>query len=168
VILSIALIVWLRRRYVYPRSGFISLRKAKHREIPAAVALGSVITFLILLPIFVFWEAPDSGIDWWTVPIGLCLGSLFLWQGVRLGYPRFVVLAGWSAGLGALLSPVFIKGQTFYFSSPQIPYWMIPAFQIFLPAYFLLMALGLVSTGGWAFLRYLHCNPAPAEAPDEQ
>jgi hypothetical protein len=67
-----------------------------------------------------------------------------------------------------LLSPWFIKGSIFYFSSPAIPYWVISPFQIFLAAYSLLMALVLVSTGGWAFLRYLHCNPRPEEAADER
>jgi hypothetical protein len=167
-ILSISLVVWLRRRYVYPRSGFIGLRKARAGDIPATLAFGLLAALSLLLPIFLFWEAADAGLNWWNLSIGLFLGCIFLWLGLRLGYPRFVVLACLSAGLGALLSPFFIKGQVYYFSSPEIPYWVIPPFQIFLPAYFLLMALGLVSTGGWAFLRYLHCNPAPAEAPHEQ
>jgi hypothetical protein len=168
VILSLFLIAGLKRRYVYPRSGFISARKPGRGEILAALALGLLATLSLLLPIFLFWEAADVGLAWWSLSIGLFLGCLFLWLSVRLGYPRFAVLAGLSAGLGALLSPLFIRGELFYFSSPEIPYWVISPYQIFFPAYFLLMALGLVATGGWAFLRYLHRNPVPAEAPDEQ
>ncbi len=166
VLLTFLLAAWMKRRYIYVRSGFINMRRPGRGQILATLAALLLPGLALVLPILLFWDRPELGMNWWTLLAGLLMAGGFLWVGVRLGYPRLMALAGCSAALGAWLSPIFIRSEVFFYSSQAIPYWVISPFQIFLPAYFLLMALGAVSTGGWSFLRYLRSHPRPAEASD--
>ncbi|MBN2386902.1 MAG: hypothetical protein JXB85_07770 [Anaerolineales bacterium] len=171
-IVTIFLAACMRQRYVYPRSGYVnavSLATGKSvRTFLLSVLLGTVIAVSIFIPFFLMGRNGDGGLSWLTLTFGLVIGIVLILQGFWLGFPRLAVVGLISAGLAVLLSPIVFAGQTYIFSNQQFPYWVVPAWQIFFPVYFLLMAPVLLLSGGIAFLNYLHNNPPLAEDPDEQ
>jgi len=166
--LSISLTAWMKRRYVYPRSGFLGRERHTTPKIMADLILGILLGLVVLAPLPLSINNPEAGLSWLVLTLSLWLAGLFLFLAYRLRFWRFLLLALASSGLGILCSPLFLPNQTYVHSSPDIPYWVIPSFQIAFSAYFILIALALVVSGGVAFLRYLHSHPLPAETPDGQ
>jgi hypothetical protein len=171
-IVSIFLAKRMRQRYVYPRSGYvntISLATGKSaRTFLLSILLGIVISAFIFIPVLLVGRNGDGGWSWLTLTLGLVISVVLILQGVWLGFPRLVIVGLISTGLAVLLSPIVFAGQIYIFSNQQFPYWVVPAWQIFFPVYFLLMAPVLLLSGGIAFLNYLRNNPPLTEAPDER
>ncbi len=173
-VLSLFLIGWIKRRYVYPRSGYVKTvnfsgnRTTKFLRILFGLLIGLVLVAAIFNPIILFYGQEDSGFSWIAMTFGLVISLVFAIQGIRLGFPRLIVVALISAGVAIFFSPLVLNNQTYYFSTEQHPYWVVEAWQIFFPAYFLSMAPVLTFSGGLAFLNYLRRNPLLTEESNEQ
>lgn len=167
-VFTIFLAAWLKRRYVYPRSGYLGNYRNRMPQMLANLGLSVLLTLFVLAPVFLFLKTADAGLSWMVLSLGVCLAGLSLYLAIRLRFWRYLFLALASAGLGLVCSPLVLPYQTYIHTSPEIPYWVIPSFQIAFSTYFILMALALVISGGITFLRYLHSNPLPAEVPDGQ
>ena len=174
LILTPFVVLYLWSRVVYPRSGYINnmpgtIKKRLSRIWPF-LALEFLLALLIVSPMLLMDSGPngDGGASWTTFTFGLVMSLFFGFLGFQSRLRRLAVVALISAGLAVVLSPLFIGSQSYIFSNPQIPYWVLYSSQIFITAYFLLMALVLTLSGGMAFLTYLHHNPLPLEMVHEQ
>jgi hypothetical protein len=168
----IGLYIW--SRVVYPRSGYINRTPATVKErlarIRKFIPVVIVLALLVMSPILLVDSGSngDGGASWTAFVLGLIMSGFLAFLGFQSGLVRLGVLAFLSAGLAVFLSPIFWHNQTYYFNSPQFPYWVLYPSQIFITAYFLLMALGLILSGGISLLVYLHHNPRLVEPVDEQ
>ena len=168
----VVLFIW--SRVVYPRSGYIQQVPRPLRERIARVwpgmALAILLALLVMSPILLInsGENGDGGAAWMTFTFGLVMSLSLAFLGFQSGLPRLGILAILSAGLAVFLSPIFWRNQTYYFSNAQFPYWVLYPSQIFITAYFLLMALALILSGGISLLVYLRHNPPRLETINEQ
>jgi hypothetical protein len=176
-VLTLFLIGWMKQRYVYPRTGYVETAKFSGNikrtlslllRIFLGFILGGVIALLVISPVLLFGRSDGSGISWVILTLGLAFSLFFVYLGIRLGFPRLIVVALISAGLAILCSPLVFGIHRYIYSSAKFPYWVIDSIQFFLPAYFLFMGLVLVVSGSLAFVCYLHRNPLQTEPSNEQ
>ena len=173
LLLAPFVVLYIWSRVVYPRSGYIeqvprTLRDRIARVWPG-MALAILLALVVMSPILLVSSGPngDGGAAWMTFIFGLVMSGFLAFLGFQSGLPRLCILAALSAGLAVFLSPIFWSNQTYYFSNAQFPYWVLYPSQIFITAYFLLMALALILSGGISLLVYLRHNPRRLEPVDE-
>ena len=154
LILTPFVVLYLWSACVYPCSGYINnmpgtIKKRLSRIWPFLV-LEFLSSSLDRQPYTTVGSGPngDGGASWTTFTFGLVMSLFFAFFGFQSRLRRLVVVALISAGLAVVLSPLFLGSQTYSFSNPQIPYWVLYPSQIFITAYFLLMALVLTFSGG--------------------
>jgi hypothetical protein len=133
VFLGRRILQFLKARLTYPRTGYVAYRQPSDRQrwvtAGVAFAMGSIVTALLV-------NAPAS-FDWMPAVSGLIVAVICLISGIRLGLPRYYLLAAASLGLGLLLAPGWLGD--------------LPA----LAAYYALMGLVLCLSGGLTLRGYL-------------
>jgi hypothetical protein len=174
ILMGLLLEGYVYPRCIYPRSGYVNGIPATIRERLSRYLL----IFPIMIPLALLIISPlffvdsgingDGGFSWVPFAFGLVMGLIFAFLGISLRLPRLIVDAVISIGLAIFFSPIVLSNQTYYFSNPQFPYWVIYASNIFFTAYCSLMGFALTLMGGLAFLNYLHTHPVLLETANGQ
>lgn len=143
------LVTALKTRLTYPRTGYVEYRVDRQHAVRTrtlAMAFAMVMAFLMV------WFARSIQIVDSTVLVtGLVVGAVFvILRGKSFGIQRFYILGAISAILGVALS----------FSGWQSGYS--------LAAFYGVMGLVVMISGGMVLLRYLKENPLPLEEANER
>jgi len=146
----------LRRRYTYPRIGYVKL----HTDPPKETVKGIFTYMIAVLAVVVIISFIISGdmaslercVKWSPAFVGLMMVGAFHYMASKSGSIRFHVFAVVSATLGFVLSMVDFDSEFKY---------------IGLIIYLLIMGGFLVISGIMMFIRFLHRYPLPEkEASD--
>jgi hypothetical protein len=150
--LSRTILIVIRRRLTYPRTGYVSFRRPRRGK----EAAGTALILIALAAIFVLMAFTTNWLGGLTAISGITIGVIDLYLGRMTDLPRFYFLAGLSIAAGivlGLVEPTFI---------PFFP--MEGAMEV--SAYlFGIIGAGYLITGGITLVRYLRENPAPAPEP---
>jgi hypothetical protein len=147
---SRTVIIVIRRRLTYPRTGYVSFRPPRCGK----EAFGIALILIALLLILVFMALTTDWLGGLTAISGLVIGGLDIHLGRMAGLQRFYFLGALSIAAGALLGLV---EPTFVAFVP-----MEGAGEVF--AYlFGIIGAGHVMTGGITLWHYLRDNPAPSQ-----
>ena len=142
------LVTVLKTRLTYPRTGYIEYRVDKKHAIrirTLAMAFAMVIAFLMVL-----LARSIQIVDSTVLVTGVVVGVVFvILRGKSYGVQRFYLLGAISVVIGIALS----------FSGLPNGYS--------LAAFYGLMGLGVMISGGWVLFRYLKNNPLPTEGDNE-
>jgi hypothetical protein len=107
VALSRTIIIAIRRRLTYPRTGYVSFRRPRRSKEAAGIAL----ILIALVAIFVFVALTTNWLGGLTAISGITIGVIDLDLGRMTDLPRFYFLAGLSIAAGVVLGlaePTFI------------------------------------------------------------
>ena len=142
------LVTVLKTRLTYPRTGYVEYRVDKKHAIrirTLAMAFAMVIAFLMVL-----LARSIQIVDSTVLVTGVVVGVVFvILRGKSYGVQRFYLLGAISVVIGTALS----------FSGLPNGYS--------LAAFYGLMGLGVMISGGWVLFRYLKNNPLPTEGDNE-
>lgn len=134
-------VIAIRKRFTYPRTGFVAYRPAQPQAwvFGAALAVGLLALFLALRGLTANWVA------WLFVVQGMVPGSLLVYFGRLVGLPRFEAIGALHAALGvalAVANPGLIRGMMIFWAA---------------------MGLVFILSGTWTLLRYYRAHPHAAE-----
>jgi len=142
------LVTVLKTRLTYPRTGYVEYRVDRNnalRRRMLTMAVAMVIAFLMVL-----LAGSIQVVDSTVLVTGVVVGVVFvILRGKSYGVQRFYLLGAISIVIGTALS----------FSRLPNGYS--------LAAFYGLMGLGVVISGGWVLFRYLKKNPLPTESDNE-
>lgn len=142
------LVTLLKIRLTYPRTGYVEYRVDRKNALrirTLAMAFAMVMAFLMVL-----LARSIQIVDSTVLVTGIVVGVVFiLLRGKSFGVQRFYILGAISVVIGTVLS----------FSDLPNGYS--------LAAFYGLMGLVVMISGGWVLFRYLKENPLPAEGDDE-
>ena len=151
VALSRTIIIAIRRRLTYPRTGYVSFRRPRRGKEEAGIAL----ILIALVAIFVFMALTTDWLGGLTAISAITIGVIDLYLGLTADLPRFYFLAVLSIAAGVVLG---LAEPTFIAFFP-----MEGAGEVF--AYlFGVIGAGYLITGGITLAKYLRENPAPEHA----
>ena len=126
-----------KSRITFPRTGYVSYRKASKRQkllsVGLALAIGSI-------PIILFFSTPLS-FNWIPVFTGLLVGAIWLISAIRIGLLRLYLQALLSLILGILISLINLDAY--------------PSLAI----YYGVMGIVLSMSGGIVLAKYLRQHP---------
>jgi hypothetical protein len=147
--LSRTILIAIRRRLTYPRTGYVSFRRLRAGKEAAGMAL----ILIAVLAIFVLMALTTDWLGGLTAISGLTIGVLDVYLGRIMGLPRFYFLSALSIAAGALLG----------LAEPTFVAWfpMEGAGEVF-SYLFGIIGAGYLVTGGITLVKYLRENPAPA------
>jgi hypothetical protein len=139
------LMVAMKSRLTYPRSGYVAYRRDQRWPLGLRVAIGGGLGALVSA--FAGWLAVHrpAGLDWIPLLTGLGFGLAFGLVGWRTALARFFALAVISLAAGMALSILGLQE------------WAG------VPAYYGGMGLLLILTGACVLRNYLRQNPLPQE-----
>ena len=150
VAVSRTVIIVIRRRLTYPRTGYVSFRRPRR----GTEAAGIAVILIALIAIFVFMALTTDWLGGLTAISGLAVGVINIHLGRMMGLPRFYFLGGLSIAAGALLG----------LAAPRFVIWfpIEGAAEVF--AYLAgIIGAGYLITGGITLWKYLRENPAPSQ-----
>ena len=149
VALSRTIIIAIRRRLTYPRTGYVSFRRPRRGKEAAVIAL----ILIALVAIFVFMALTTNWLGGLTAISGITIGVIDLYLGRMTDLPRFYFLAGLSIAAGVVLGLV---EPTFVAFFPMEGAMEVSAYL------FGIIGAGYLVTGGITLVKYLRENPTPA------
>jgi hypothetical protein len=143
----------LKRRFVYPRTGYVELREGDPGPVPwftlGSFLLGLITLVLVLIAVGVIGD-PGRWYRWMPILFGISFAGIFLGLGLKVGLARYFILAF----LALAAVPVFV---------------LLP-----LPGKLENLGLYLASVGAVAlvwglivFVQFLHQHPLPVEEDDD-
>ena len=149
IIFYTPLLQGLKKRFSYPRTGYVELRQGDPQPLPAVIlgslALGLVALVAVLLAAGVLAE-PASWYRWMPIMFGIWLAGVFLGLGLRIGLLRYYVVAAVALASGPVFALLPLTGK-------------LENLGLFLTAVgFVPLAWGAV-----VFFRFLRQNPVMAE-----
>jgi hypothetical protein len=150
VALSRTVLIVIRRRLTYPRTGYVLFRRPRR----SAEAIGIVLILIALLAIFVFIALTTDWLGGLTAITALAVGVINIHLGRMMGLPRFYFLGALSIAAGALLG----------LAEPRFVIWfpIEGAAEVF--AYLAgIIGAGYLITGAITLWKYLRENPAPSQ-----
>ena len=139
----------MRRRFTYPRIGYVKLIPDKPKEVIGAIFLVTLIVLAIMAVAFIlFGNVRDFNLwmKWLPVWGGTVLAGMFSSFASKSGSPRYYVFAVWSVLSGFALS--LLKFE---------------ALETGVLLYFLVMGGLLTPCGLVLFIRFLRKYPKPAK-----
>lgn len=134
----------LKRRLVFPRTGFVTYRQPSAGRLWMAVGIAVLVGSFVAVASLALAARP-AWRDWLLLANGLVWGAFLLYLAVQLGLRRFMLLAGLSGLVGAA---AFLAGLGETLGSA---------------VYFAVMGLALAVGGALALRTYLHRAPQPEE-----
>jgi hypothetical protein len=139
----------LRKRFTYPRAGFVKLVEDKPKDAIAGIALVTLIVIAILAVSFIlFANVSDFGLWMKWVPLwaGIIIAVMFVSLAAKSAAARYYIFAAYSLIVGLVLSILqFAEVETGTL------------------LYFLVMGAFLTPFGLGLFIRFLHRYPIHAE-----
>lgn len=143
----------LKKRFVYPRTGYVELRKGDPRPLPqfilGALILGLAVLVTLLLSMGIIGK-PAQWYRWMPIMFGIWLAGIFLGLALRVRLARYHVVAG----------VALIGGPVCAF---------LPLERKLEPLGLFLAMVGfvLLAWGVGAFLRFLRRYPVQVEEADD-
>jgi hypothetical protein len=139
----------MRKRFTYPRTGYVKLVDEKPKDAIAGIALITLIVIAVLAVAFIlFADVRDFGLWLKWVPLwaGVVLAIMFVSLAAKSGATRYYIFALYSLLAGLVLSLLqFVKVETGTL------------------LYFLAMGAFLTLFGMLLFLRFLRKYPEPVK-----
>lgn len=139
----------MRKRFTYPRIGFVKLIPDKPKDAISGIALITLIVIAVLAVAFIlFADVGDFGLwlKWVPVWAGVVLAIMFISLAAKSGTIRYYIFALWSVLYGLVLSILNFE--------PVETGTLL---------YFLAMGALLTPSGLVIFIRFLRKFPKPAE-----
>jgi hypothetical protein len=149
IVFSAPLLQALKKRFTYPRTGYVAFRQGDPGPVPwfvlGSLVLGLVALVAVLIAAGVIAD-PGRWYRWMPIFFGIWLAGVFLGLGLQVRMVRYYVVAGLSLAAGPLAALLPLTGK--------------------------LANIGLFSTavgavilvwGVVAFVRFLQRHPLPAE-----
>lgn len=139
----------MRKRFTYPRAGFVKLVEDKPKDAIAGIALITLIVIAVLAVAFIlFADVGDFGLWLKWVPLwaGVVLAIMFVSLAAKSGTIRYYIFALWSVLYGLVLSILNFE-----------------PIETGTLLYFLAMGALLTPSGLVIFIRFLRKFPKPAE-----
>lgn len=127
-----------KTRITYPRTGYVSYKKASKKQ---KLISGSLAVIIAALPIVIFFGTSIS-INWIPIFTGLLVGIIWLISAIRIGLLRLYLQALLSLILGVLISLANLNTY--------------PSLAI----YYGVMGIVLTLSGGIVLAKYLRQHPA--------
>jgi hypothetical protein len=143
------LLARLKRRFTYPRTGYVELRQGDPGALPWFVLGSLVLGLLALVAVLIvagFIADPGRWYRWMPVFFGIWLAGIFLGLGLQVRLARYYVVAGVALA-----------------SAPLAPFVPMNEKLGNLGLCFAAMGAVLLAYGVFAFIRFLHRHPLPAE-----
>jgi len=138
----------MRKRFTYPRTGFVKLVEDKPKDAIAGIALVTLIVIAVLAVAFIiFADVTDFGlwIKWVPLRAGVVLAIMFVSLAAKSANKRYYIFSLYSLVAGFVLSLTqFAKVETGTL------------------LYFLTMGAFLTPFGLVLFIQFLHRHPKPA------
>lgn len=149
----VPLVQALKKRFTYPRTGYVELRQGDPQPLPWFV-LGSLVLGLIalvttLIAVGVIAQ-PDQWYRWMPILFGIMLAGIFLGLALRVGLPRYYVVAGVALGSGPSCALLSLAGKL---ANIGLFFSVVGA---------VMLALGTVT-----FVRFLRKHPLPTQGVDD-
>jgi len=146
---SVPLTMGLKKRFTYPRTGYVAFRQGDPGLVPWFV-LGSLVLGLVALVAVIIAAGviadPGQWYRWMPIFFGIWLGGAFLGLGLQVRLVRYYVVAGVALAGGPLAA-------------------LLPLSEKLANVGLLFAAMGVVllAWGVLAFVRFLRRHPLPAE-----
>ena len=154
LLLVTGLVEMLKRRYVYPRAGFVEYRETTRKGMWKPLMISTLVTAVWTATFTIMLNYNEDLALAWTTPIlgffiGMILASNALWM--RLF--RLVLVGLISIATGFLISPLVVPPEIMddFFGLGTMGF------------YFLAMALVFCISGGCTFRLFLRRTPPPGE-----
>ena len=149
IIFYLPLLQALKKRFTYPRIGYVELRQGDPRPLPAVILGSAVLGLVALVAVLIaagVLTQPASWYRWMPIPFGIWLAGVFLGLGLRVGLLRYYVVAVVALASGPIFALLPLTGK-------------IENLGLFLAV------VGFVplAWGALAFARFLRQNPVMAE-----
>jgi hypothetical protein len=139
----------LKKRFTYPRTGYVELRQGDPQALPwfvlGSLVLGLVALVAVLIAVGVIAQ-PDQWYRWMPIFFSICLAGIFLGLALRVGLVRYYVVAGVALAGGPTFALLSLPGKL----------ENLGLFLATVGAVFLAWGVG-------AFVRFLREYPLPAE-----
>jgi len=146
-------LVAMRKRFTYPRIGYVKLIPDKPKEVLGAIFLITLIVIVVMaVTFFLLGDVRDFNLWLKWIPVwgGVVLAGMFSSFGSKSGCARYYVFALWSLISGFVLSILHFE-----------------AVETGTLLYFLVVGCLLIPWGLATFIRFLLKYPKPAmEVPD--
>jgi hypothetical protein len=143
----------LKKRFAYPRTGYVELRQGDPQALPWFV-LGSLILGLVALVTVLIAAGviaqPAQWYRWMPIFFGIWLAGIFLGLALRVGLVRYYVVAGVALAGGPTFALLPLAGK-------------LENIGLFLAA----VGAVLLAWGVIAFVRFLRKHPLPTEEGDD-
>jgi hypothetical protein len=149
IVFSAPLLQALKKRFTYPRTGYVAFREGDPGLVPwfvlGSLVLGLVALVAVLVAVGAITD-PGQWYRWMPIFFGIWLAGIFLGLGLRVRLLRYYVVAGVALAGGPLAALLPLNGKLanvgLFFSAVGV----------------VLLACGIV-----AFVRFLRNYPIPAE-----
>ena len=143
------LVVALRKRFTYPRIGYVKLIPDEAKEVVPGILLLLLVLVAVMAIAFLFFGDVgdfDLWVQWCPVLFGTQLAGFFVFLASKSGAARYYVFALWSMLSGLVFSVLKFEFQT-----------------AGLFIYFLIVGAILLLWGLVLFIRFLRAHPKPIE-----
>lgn len=149
ILFYLPLLQALKKRFTYPRIGYVELRQGDPQPLPAVILGSAVLGLVALIAVLIaagVLAQPALWYRWMPILFGIWLAGVFLGLGLRVGLLRYYVVAVVALASGPIFALLPLTGK-------------LENLGLFLAA------VGFVplAWGALAFVRFLRQNPVMAE-----
>jgi hypothetical protein len=143
----------LKRRFTYPRTGYVELREGDPGPAPriilGSLLLGLIVLVVVLIAVGVIGD-PAKWYRWMPISWGIWLAGILLGLGAAVRLVRYFILAFIALVAGPFFSSLLLPGK-------------LENLELFLLA----VGAALLIWGFVVFLRFLHQHPLVEEGADD-
>ncbi len=153
LVFSAPLTMGLKKRFTYPRTGYVAFRQWDPGPVPwfvlGSLVLGLVALVSVLIAAGVIAD-PGQWYRWFPILFGIWLAGMFLGLGLRVRLVRYYVVAGVSLAAGPLAALLPLSGKLSN-----------------LGLFFAAVGAVILAGGALALVRFLRRYPLPTEGTDD-